>query len=492
MDTLLKTPGRFSCLGEAFYSHVTPEPLPDPYLVSVNESLAGELGLDAQHFRDKATLELLAGNRVTDQMQPLSMLYAGHQFGHFVPQLGDGRALMLGELRDRHGALWELQLKGAGMTPYSRSGDGRAVLRSTIREYLGSEAMHGLGIPTTRALCIVGSDEEVYREQIETAAVLARLAPSHLRFGSFEVFYYRDQHEPLQVLGDYLLAHHYPALRDEENPYLALFREVVSRTARLLAQWQLVGFAHGVLNTDNMSMLGLTLDYGPYGFLDAYDPGFICNHSDHEGRYAFDRQPAIGRWNLTCLAQAMLPLFAEEAERAVEMAQDALDAYESAFMDCYSQGMRAKLGLTVRREEDHRLVTGLLDIMKGQAADYTRTFRALADFRTEDEGASCPAADEFRDRDAFRAWAKGYAARLRGEGSQDEARRRAVNRVNPKYVLRNYLAQQAIVQAQNGHYGEIERLRKLLAHPFDEQPGNQAYAAVPPDWAGSISVSCSS
>ena len=492
MDTLLITPGRFSRLGETFYSQVTPEPLPDPYLVSVNEPLARELGLDSQHFGDKATLALLAGNRVTERMQPLSMLYAGHQFGHFVPQLGDGRALMLGELRDRRGALWELQLKGAGMTPYSRSGDGRAVLRSTIREYLCSEAMHGLGIPTTRALCIVGSDEEVYREQIETAAVLARLAPSHLRFGSFEVFYYRDQHEPLQVLGDYLLEHHYPRLRDEDNPYLALFREVVARTARLIARWQLVGFAHGVMNTDNMSMLGLTLDYGPFGFLDAYDPGFICNHSDHEGRYAFDRQPAIGRWNLTCLAQAMLPLFAEEPEAAVEMAQDVLDGYERAFMETYTDGMRAKLGLQTAQPDDHRLVTDLLNIMAANRADYTRVFRALAGFSQKDRGRSCKAADEFMDREAFYRWSEDYAGRLARENSRDGERAGAMNRVNPMYVLRNYLAQQAIDRAGNGDYGEIDRLLELLANPFDEQPENEHYAALPPDWASALSVSCSS
>ncbi|WP_457676032.1 protein adenylyltransferase SelO, partial [Thiolapillus sp.] len=353
-------------------------------------------------------------------------------------------------------------------------------------------AMHGLGIPTTRALCMVGSDEEVYREQIETAAVLARLAPSHLRFGSFEVFYYRDQHTPLEKLARHLLRHHYPGLLHEENPPLALFARVVKRTARLIARWQLVGFAHGVMNTDNMSMLGLTLDYGPFGFMDAYDPGFVCNHSDHEGRYAFDRQPAIGRWNLTCLAQAMLPLFADVPDAAVEMAQGELGGYEQAFMEAYTAGMRAKLGLQDPQPDDHRLVTELLDLMAANRADYTRVFRALGRFRRGDKGRSCPAADEFVDREAFFHWAEAYAGRLARESRQDDERARAMNRVNPRYVLRNYLAQQAIDRAERGDFSEIDRLLRLLARPFDEQPENARYAALPPDWASGLSVSCSS
>ncbi|WP_456375673.1 protein adenylyltransferase SelO [Thiolapillus sp.] len=492
MNIHLDGNGRFARLGETFYSQVSPDPLPEPYMVSANPQLAARFGLDAEELHGEEMLALLAGNRVPRGVRPLAMLYAGHQFGHFVPQLGDGRALMLGELRDGEGKIWELQLKGAGLTPYSRSGDGRAVLRSSIREYLCSEAMHGLGIPTTRALCIVGSDEEVYREQIESAAVLTRLAPSHLRFGSFEVFYYRNQHQPLSILAEYLLEHHYPHLREEDHPVLALFREVVARSARLIAQWQLVGFAHGVMNTDNMSMLGLTLDYGPFGFLDAYDPAFICNHSDHEGRYSFENQPSIGYWNLSCLAQAMLPLFAPEPDAAVELAKDALADYEPAFMSAYADGMRAKLGLVTRDAEDHKLATGLLKIMQANGADYTRTFRALAGFRSADQGASCPAADEFADRDAFYRWGVDYAARLRREDSNDEIRGSAMNQVNPKYVLRNYLAQQAIDRALNRDYSEIERLRQLLARPFDEQPERDAYAALPPDWAGAISVSCSS
>ncbi len=488
---LLHFENRFYTLGEQFFSRVTPEPLPDPYLISLNPAAAGMFGLDETHF-DAELLDWMSGCQAPPGAEPLAMLYAGHQFGHFVPQLGDGRAILLGELQDRQGNAWEMQLKGAGMTPYSRSGDGRAVLRSTIREYLCSEAMHGLGIPTTRALCITGSDEEVYREQIETAAVLVRMAPSHVRFGSFEVFYYRNQHDQLRRLADHLLAHHFTHLRDEDRPCLALFAEVVDSTARLIAQWQLVGFSHGVMNTDNMSILGLTLDYGPFGFLDAYDPDFICNHSDHEGRYAFSRQPAIGRWNLTCLAQAMLPLFSDDPDAAVEMAQDALDGYEAAFMQAYSDGMRAKLGLMEKREDDHVLVTDLLQRMQANQVDYTRFFRTLACFKADENGKSSAAADEFVDRQAFWQWAGDYAQRLKQENSRDEERAMAMRAINPKYILRNYLAQNAIEKAEQKDFSEIDQLLKLLSKPFDEQPQYEAYAALPPDWAQGISVSCSS
>jgi uncharacterized protein YdiU (UPF0061 family) len=395
-------------------------------------------------------------------------------------------------MRDKQGNLWEIQLKGAGITPYSRSGDGRAVMRSTIREYLCSEAMHGLGIPTTRALCITGSDDEVYREHIESAAVLVRMAPSHVRFGSFEVFYYRDQHEQLRQLADHLLKYHFPALSDDSRPYLAMFSQVVEKTASLIAQWQLVGFSHGVMNTDNMSMLGLTLDYGPFGFLDAYDPDFVCNHSDHEGRYAFSRQPSVGQWNLTCLAQSMLPLFSEDVHQAVELAQEALAGYEKVFMQTYTLGMHAKLGLKEHMEGDHSLVTDLLQRMQDNNVDYTRFFRALSGFEQADKGQTCAAADEFVNRQAFHEWARDYAQRLQREQSRDKERLLSMQNTNPKYILRNYLAQNAIEKARHKDYSGIDRLLQVLSQPFDEQREADIYAALPPDWARKLSVSCSS
>jgi uncharacterized protein YdiU (UPF0061 family) len=307
----------FGCLPTSFYSRLAPTPFTHPpYLISFNSSVAELIGLLPDQAQRPEFLAYLTGAKPWSGTDPLAMLYAGHQFGHYVSQLGDGRAILLGEVRNAQGAKWDLQLKGCGITPYSRQGDGRAVLRSTIREYLCSEAMHGLGIPTTRALCIIGSEEEVYREEIESGAMLLRVAPSHVRFGSFEVFYYRKQYDEIRTLADYVIAQHYPGLAGHPQKYEEWLRQIVLRTARLIAQWQSVGFAHGVMNTDNMSILGLTLDYGPYGFLDQYDPGFICNHSDHHGRYAFEQQPEIALWNLTCQAQALTPLMSVDAAKA--------------------------------------------------------------------------------------------------------------------------------------------------------------------------------
>jgi uncharacterized protein YdiU (UPF0061 family) len=476
-----------------FHSPVRPTPLAGAHLVSASPAAAALLELAPEALLDGEAAALLGGATPWPGTEPVAMCYAGHQFGHYVPQLGDGRALVLGEVATVAGERWELQLKGSGLTPYSRDGDGRAVLRSTIREYLCSEAMHALGIPTTRALCMLSSDEEVYRERIERGALLLRMAPSHVRFGSFEVFYHRGQYHQLRQLADYVIAHDFPALRERPDPYLALLREVVARTARLMAQWQLVGFAHGVMNTDNMSILGLTLDYGPFGFLDAYDPGFVCNHSDWQGRYAFDRQPSIGLWNLSCLAQALLPLLdAQDGEAAAELARDALAAYEPQLVEHYSAGMRAKLGLREARDGDAQLGARLLELMAAGGTDYTRLFRDLADLGI-DGGAPEPVLrDRFLDRKAFDAWAADYRARLRAEHSEDAARRAAMRAVNPRYILRNYLAQQAISRAEEGDYSEIERLLGLLARPYDEQPEMAHYAAEPPHWGRHLEVSCSS
>ncbi|MHB1231302.1 MAG: protein adenylyltransferase SelO [Burkholderiales bacterium] len=474
----------YARLPQGFYAMLPPTPLPAPYLVSFNESAAALLDLDPAQAARPAFLDYFAGHKTLPGAQPLAMIYAGHQFGHYVPQLGDGRALLLGEVVNSRGERWDLHLKGAGETPFSRSGDGRAVLRSSIREYLCCEAMHGLGIPTTRALCIVGSDMEVYREQIETGAALLRMAPSHVRFGSFELFFYRGQHAEIKVLADYVIAQHYPELAELSDKYPRFLREVVLRTARLMAKWQAVGFAHGVMNTDNMSILGLTLDYGPYGFLDQFDPGYICNHSDHGGRYAFDRQPEIGAWNVTCLAQALSPLM------SVEQAQEALSGYNDAFTTHYIELMSAKLGITPAPEAVP-LITGLLEILQQNRVDYTIFFRRLNRFIPGNQNAAVR--DLFLERAAFDAWAALYGARLRQEGSLDIERGARLDGVNPKYILRNYMAQIAIQKAvQERDYTEVDRLLALLRHPFDEHPEMDRYAGFPPDWASSIEVSCSS
>ncbi|MBZ0105403.1 MAG: YdiU family protein [Sulfuricella denitrificans] len=477
----------FARLPETFHSRLRPTPLPAPYLVSFNADAAKLIDLDQGEAGRPDFAGHFIGNRLLPGSDPLAMLYAGHQFGHYVPQLGDGRAILLGEVKNRAGEGWEIQLKGAGTTPYSRSGDGRAVLRSSIREYLCSEAMHGLGIPTTRALCIVGSDQEVYRESIESAAVVTRMAPSHVRFGSFEVFYYREQKEPIAQLADYVIGRHFAHLAEAPDKYAQFLNEVVLRTARLMAQWQAVGFSHGVMNTDNMSILGLTFDYGPFGFMDSYDPAYVCNHSDHEGRYAYDQQPHIGLWNLACLAQALTPII------PVEEANAALETYESIFASHYLGLMRKKLGLETVQRDDVELISGLLDAMHASHVDYTRLFRSLGRFNSVPGETNAALRDQFIDRAAFDAWAVAYRSRLQAEQSEDAGRRQRMDAVNPKYILRNYLAQIAIRKAeQSRDFSEVDRLLELLRRPFDEQPEMESYAALPPDWAQHIEVSCSS
>ena len=483
LETLNFDPS-YDRLPPVFYSRVEPTPLADPYLVAFNEEAARLIDLDPAEAQREKFLEVMAGNARLNG-EPFAMLYSGHQFGTYVPQLGDGRALQIGEVVNDRGERWALQLKGSGQTPYSRTADGRAVLRSTIREYLCSEAMHGLGIPTTRALCIVGADEPVYRETPETAAVLLRMAPSHVRFGSFEVFYYRKQHEYLALLADHVIDTFFPELQDEPDRYHRLLVNVVERTARLIAKWQAVGFSHGVMNTDNMSILGLTLDYGPFGFMERFDYAYICNHSDTQGRYAYGNQPHIGIWNLACLAQALTPII------PVEQCNAALQRYEPVYVEEYSALMRAKLGLAIIEPDDHRLVLDLLDVMAKGGVDYTIFFRALADF--EPGTANAPLRDQCIEREAFDAWAERYAARLAREAGNDVERATRMNRVNPKYVLRNYLAQVAIEKATGEKdYTEIDRLLHVLQRPFDEQPEMASYAAPPPDWAQEIQVSCSS
>jgi hypothetical protein len=332
---------------------------------------------------------------------------------------------------------------------------------------------------------VVGSDLEVYRERIETGAMLLRMAPSHVRFGSFEVFFYRGQHAELKTLADYVIAHHYPELAELADRYPRFLREAAERTARLMAKWQAVGFAHGVMNTDNMSILGITLDYGPYGFLDHTDLGFICNHSDHHGRYAFDQQPEIGAWNITCLAQALTPLM------SVEEAKEAIADYYAVFSRHYVELMSAKLGVAPGREAGE-LVTRLLEIMHGNKVDYSIFFRRLNEFKSAPGELNAPLRDLFLEREVFDAWAQDYRALLEREGSDDVARKAKLDRVNPKYVLRNYMAQIAIAKAEQRDYSEVDALLKLVQNPYDEHPAMEHYAGFPPDWAQQISVSCSS
>jgi len=397
-------------------------------------------------------------------------------------QLGDGRALLLGQVRNRAGELWDIQLKGSGLTPYSRMGDGRAVMRSCIREYLCSEAMAALGIPTTRALCIVATGERVRRETLEPGAVMTRLSPSHIRFGHFEHFGNRNQVDAVKTLADYVMAEHFPECLDQETPYLAWFRTVMTRTAQMIAQWQAVGFAHGVMNTDNMSILGLTLDYGPFGFMEAYNPGFVCNHSDHAGRYAFDQQPFIAFWNLHALAHSLQSLFSWES------AQEVLSEYHATFTQAYHQRMCEKLGIQDPRPEDEALWQSLLAFMAQHQADYTRTFRQLA--QTAPEADNTPWLGLFHDDPDAQGWLTRYFDRV---ASEPEERIQRMNRVNPRYVLRNWVAETVIRTVEDA--GDLEMLDhalSLVQSPYDEHPDWQHFATPAPESMQTLCVSCSS
>ncbi len=475
----------FAELGPAFHTELSPQPLPEPYLVGLNGALADELGLDPDLLASAEGVAALTGSLPIAGTRTLASVYSGHQFGVWAGQLGDGRALLLGEIDSASGPQ-ELQLKGSGRTPYSRMGDGRAVLRSSIREFLCSEAMHGLGIPTTRALSVTGSDAPVRRETIETAAVVMRVSPSFVRFGHFEHFASRGQEEELRQLADYVIDRHYPQCRSTErfggNAYAALLETVSERTAALLAQWQAVGFCHGVMNTDNMSILGLTIDYGPFQFLDAFDPGHICNHSDEMGRYAFNRQPNVAYWNLFGLGQALLPLILDE-----ETTLAALESYKTVFPRELELRMRAKLGLADAREGDRALIEGILQRLAKDRVDYTIFWRRLS--RHVAGGPVEPLRDLFLDREAFDAWLLDYSARLPGDRP---AAGLAMLRTNPKYVLRNHLAEMAIGRARQKDFGGVAELLEVLQSPFDEHPAHEALAGFPPEWASHIEISCSS
>ncbi|HEX9894726.1 MAG TPA: YdiU family protein, partial [Gemmatimonadales bacterium] len=466
--TSLSFDNTYAHLPPELYEVVDPTPLPDPVLVALNPDAAQLIELDPAVSTATDLASYLSGARRLPGAEPLAMLYAGHQFGVWVPQLGDGRAFLLGEVCNRRGGKWDLHLKGGGPTRFARGGDGRSVLRSVIREYLGSEAMHGLGIPTTRALAIVASEALVRREQPERAATLLRLAPSHVRFGTFEALAALGRNDLVGILADYVISHHYPGF---EQRYGAWLREITVRTARLIASWQAAGFAHGVMNTDNMSLVGLTLDYGPFGFMEEFDPGFIPNHTDHDGRYAFDQQPGVALWNLHRLAESL-------AGRLIQAeAEEALSAFHPAFEHHLGMRLRARLGLAESRPEDVRLVTELYHLLRTHRVDHTRFFRALGTFSTQSGAVTPELAAECSDRAELESWLALYRDRLAAERSRDQERQARMARVNPVYILRNWLAERAIRKAVDERdYSEIERLRVLLKLPFQHHPGFDEYS----------------
>ncbi|ELP24089.1 Cysteine-containing selenoprotein O [Pantoea agglomerans 299R] len=464
------------------YTALNPTPLTGGRLLYHNAPLATSMGLDPELFAGNGH-DVWHGAALLPGMQPLAQVYSGHQFGVWAGQLGDGRGILLGEQRLDDGSKLDWHLKGAGLTPYSRMGDGRAVIRSSVREFLASEALHHLGIPTTRALTLSIGDEPVYRETTERGAMLMRISPSHLRFGHFEHFFYSQQQEKVQQLADYAIRHHWPHLEAEADRYQQWFTDIVLRTARLIALWQSVGFAHGVMNTDNMSILGLTIDYGPFGFLDDYQPDFICNHSDYQGRYSFENQPMIGLWNLNRLAHALSGLLTTEQLRT------ALSAYEPELMRVWGERMRAKLGLLTQQSNDNEILTDLLALMTQEHSDYTLTFRLLSE--TQQAESRSPLRDEFIDREAFDGWYQRYRSRLMDEQVSDTERQAVMKAANPAVILRNYLAQQAIEEAERGEQGALARLHQALQQPFSDETAAE-YRQRPPDWGKTLEVSCSS
>lgn len=473
------------------WSAVAATAIPAPMLALFNPDAATLLDLSPTCAGTTALAEAMAGNRPLPGAQPVATAYGGHQFGIWAGRLGDGRAILLGAVRNSRGERWEVQLKGAGPTPYSRGADGRAVLRSTLREYLCSEAMHALGIPTTRALAVVSSPLPVRRETLETAAVLTRLAPSFIRFGHFEWLAATDQPAALKALALFIIDNHHPELSKAPDAFARWLDAVVRRTALLMAQWQAVGFCHGVMNTDNFSVLGLTLDYGPFGFIDGFDAGHICNHSDEAGRYAYEQQPQVGHWNCAQLLSACLPLLADDQDAALAQASHILDGYRETYASAALAQWRRKLGLVTEEAGDATLANRWLTLLHRTHADFTLSFRRLATVRAADTAPDA-GRDHLADPLGYDAWIADYRARLQREGSDDAERRRRMNTVNPLYVLRNHLAQRAIERAESGDFSEAETLARVLRQPFIEQADAEHYAQPPPPGLATVAVSCSS
>lgn len=469
----------YARLPEHFFAEVAPTPVSEPRLIRVNEALAGLLGIDPAWLASPEGVAVLAGNRVPDGAEPLAMAYAGHQFGNRVPQLGDGRAILLGEVVGRDGLRRDIQLKGSGPTPFSRRGDGRAALGPVLREYVVSEAMAALDIPTTRALAAVLTGDPVIRETVLPGAVLARVATSHIRVGTFQFFAMRGDLDGVRALADHVIGRHDPDLAEAPNPYRALLARVVERQADLVARWLHVGFIHGVMNTDNCTVSGETIDFGPCAFLDAYDPSAVFSAIDEYGRYAYGNQPGILHWNLTRLAEALLPLLAPEAEDGIVVAQEVLGTFGPRFEAAYYGGLRAKLGLTTEREGDRELGRTLLEAMQAGHADFTLTFRRLGDAALGPEGDAALRV-LFDDPAAYEAWAARWRTRLAEEAIDPAERRAAMNRVNPAFIPRNHRVEAVIRAAvDRDDFAPFHELVTVLARPYDDQPDFAGYADPP-------------
>ena len=465
----------YAALPANFFARVAPTPVASPRLIKLNRPLAVHLGLDPDLLESPEGAEILAGKRVPDGADPIAMAYAGHQFGHFVPQLGDGRAILLGEVIDADGVRRDIQLKGSGPTPFSRRGDGRAALGPVLREYIVSEAMAALGIPTTRSLAAVITGENVMRETPLPGAVLTRVASSHIRVGTFQYFAARSDTGGVRRLADHVIARHYPEVADAERPYLALLSAVITRQAELVARWLLVGFIHGVMNTDNTSISGETIDYGPCAFMDIYDPATVFSSIDEQGRYAYANQPRIMLWNLTRLAECLLPLFSDDKDKAIEEAQAALGEFAEQFTSAYQAGLRKKIGLFTTRDGDEALVQDLLDAMAKNQADFTLTFRRLSD-AARDPAGDAEVRALFADPAAYDEWAVRWRARTGDEPQTAVERAAAMRSVNPAFIPRNHRVEAVIEAAVNrDDFAPFETLLTVLSKPYQDQPDFAGY-----------------
>jgi serine/tyrosine/threonine adenylyltransferase len=462
---------------EGFYAPWKAEQVAQPSLVKFNRELADELGLDADALDSEEGAKIFSGNQAPEGSNPLAQAYAGHQFGGFVPQLGDGRALLLGEVIDRNGRRRDIQLKGSGRTPFSRSGDGRAALGPVLREYLIGEAMHALGIPTTRALAAVMTGERIYREMPLPGAVLTRVAASHIRVGTFQYFAARDEFDKVGRLADYVIERHYPELRGSSTPYLALLASVSDRQASLVSRWMHVGFIHGVMNTDNMAISGETIDYGPCAFMDHYDPATVFSSIDSRGRYCYANQPMIAQWNVARLAETFLPLIDTDNDRAIPLATDVINAFPEKYERYWLAGMRAKLGLVSDDAGDVDLATGLLTVMQGRNIDWTLAFRYLADAASGLSEKDKRIRALFADAPEYDRWHEQWQTRLSRESVAPSDRAQAMRRANPAFIPRNHRVEEALGAAvDHADYEPFERLLKILAFPFDDQPEFDAFA----------------
>ncbi|MGI9525343.1 MAG: protein adenylyltransferase SelO [Hyphomicrobiaceae bacterium] len=478
-EPLFSFDNTFAGLPDRFFTRLSPTPVKAPRLIRINHTLARLLGLDPALLGSSKGVNVLAGNIVPKGSDPIAMVYAGHQFGGWAPQLGDGRAVLLGEIIGTDGVRRDMQLKGAGPTPYSRMGDGRAAIGPVLREYIVSEAMEALGVPTTRSLAVVATGEPVFRETAYPGAVLARVAESHVRVGTFQYFAARDDIDALRQLADYVIARHFPELASREKPYLALLDAVIGRQANLVAQWMGLGFIHGVMNTDNMSVVGETIDYGPCAFMDAFDPNKVFSSIDTLGRYSFRNQPRIAQWNLARFAQCLLPLMNQKTDSAVAEAQAAIDAYPARYQVAWLKVMRRKLGLAVEHDEDLDLVQDFLSLMAEVEADFTLAFRSLGgalDDKVDPKSNSC---DILGSASEYAVWLKRWRDRLEIEGAASDSVVRKLNQANPLFVPRNHLIEEAIVAAQRDNLKTFEDLIAVLSRPFDDQPDNQRYAQPP-------------